>query len=137
MSGEIRIMIYNNSSFNNKGENVMTMEQLDQVVEAILAGKYSWACLLILRSVGYNPMHYIPYRTYNRLIKENIKGCHTNKNQTTSPKLEESTSKSNSHTLSESIKDLPYLESVDRTKVRVKGGDSSCYSYASIFSIKW
>ena len=44
-------------------------EQLDQVVEAILAGKYSWACVLMLRFVGYNPMHYIPYRTYNRILK--------------------------------------------------------------------
>ncbi|MCJ8279018.1 MAG: HetP family heterocyst commitment protein, partial [Rivularia sp. ALOHA_DT_140] len=45
-------------------------EQFDQVVEAILAGKYSWACVLMLRFAGYNPLHYIPYRTYNRLIKE-------------------------------------------------------------------
>ena len=45
-------------------------EQFDQVIEAILAGKYSWACVLMLRFAGYNPLHYIPYRTYNRLIKE-------------------------------------------------------------------
>ncbi|MEL6165417.1 MAG: HetP family heterocyst commitment protein, partial [Cyanobacteria bacterium J06628_3] len=30
-------------------------EQFDQVVEAILAGKYSWACVLMLRFAGYNP----------------------------------------------------------------------------------
>lgn len=130
-------MSYNNSSFKNDQAGVMTMEQFEQVVEAILAGKYSWACLLILRSVGYNPMHYIPYRTYNRLIKENIQGCHAKKNQTPSQEQGELTSKSNSHKLSESIKDLPYLESIDRTKVRVKGGDSPVYSYASIFSVKW
>ena len=29
-------------------------EQFDQVVEAILAGKYSWACVLMLRFSGYN-----------------------------------------------------------------------------------
>jgi hypothetical protein len=46
-------------------------EEFDQVVEAILSGKYSWACVLMLRFVGYNPLHYIPYRTYNRLLKEN------------------------------------------------------------------
>jgi hypothetical protein len=46
-------------------------QQFDQIVEAILAGKYSWACVLILRVAGYNPLHYIPYRTYNRLLKEN------------------------------------------------------------------
>ncbi len=56
-----------NSNFNKK----INPEQLDQIVEAILAGKYSWACVLILRLAGYNPLHYIPYRTYNRLLKEN------------------------------------------------------------------
>ncbi|NEQ28069.1 MAG: HetP family heterocyst commitment protein, partial [Microcoleus sp. SIO2G3] len=29
----------------------------------------SWACVLILRSAGYNPLHYLPYRTYARLVK--------------------------------------------------------------------
>jgi hypothetical protein len=54
-----------------KPEKVMTTEQFDRVVEAILAGKYSWACVLILRFAGYNPLQYVPYRTYNRLIKDN------------------------------------------------------------------
>ncbi|MBD6616393.1 heterocyst formation protein HetP-like protein [Komarekiella sp. 'clone 1'] len=46
-------------------------EQLNQVIEAIVDGRYSWACVLILRFVGYNPLHFIPQRTYSRLIKEN------------------------------------------------------------------
>lgn len=49
----------------------MSAEQFDQVVTAIVEGKYSWACVLILRCAGYNPAHYLPYRTYKRLIKEN------------------------------------------------------------------
>lgn len=49
----------------------MSAEQFDQVVTAIVEGKYSWACVLILRYAGYNPAHYLPYRTYKRLIKEN------------------------------------------------------------------
>lgn len=49
----------------------MTPDQFEQVVKAILEGKYSWACVLILRFAGYNPAHYIPYRTYKRLIKSN------------------------------------------------------------------
>jgi hypothetical protein len=85
--------------------------------------------LLILRSVGYNPMHYIPYRTYNRLMKEHLQGRNSKSNQATSPKLEESASYSKSRKLSESIQDLPYLESIDRTNVRVKGGFSSFSSY--------
>lgn len=56
---------------NSKLDKVMTTEQFDRIVDAILSGKYSWACLLILRFAGYNPLHYIPYRTYNRIMKEN------------------------------------------------------------------
>lgn len=48
----------------------MDLEQFDCIVKAIVEGKYSWACVLILRFAGYNPAHYIPYRTYKRLIKE-------------------------------------------------------------------
>lgn len=47
-------------------------EQLDEVVEAIQAGKYSWACVLLLQNLGKNPMEHIPYRTYHRLQKENL-----------------------------------------------------------------
>lgn len=49
----------------------MSTEQFEQIVTAIVDGKYSWACVLILRFAGYNPAHYIPYRTYKRLIKDN------------------------------------------------------------------
>ncbi|WP_156119670.1 HetP family heterocyst commitment protein [Leptolyngbya sp. KIOST-1] len=49
----------------------MSAEQLDQIVTAIVEGKYSWACVLILRCAGYNPADYMPYRTYKRLVKEN------------------------------------------------------------------
>jgi hypothetical protein len=55
----------------SKFQKAMTPDQFTQVVDAILEGKYSWACVLILRFAGYNPLHYIPYRTYNRLMKEN------------------------------------------------------------------
>lgn len=49
----------------------MTDEQFNQVINAVLDGKYSWACALVLRYSGYNPLDYIPYRTYYRLSKEN------------------------------------------------------------------
>ena len=57
-------------------------QELDRIVEAILQGKYSWACVLFLRYVGYNPIQYLPYRTYNRLLKENS-GCITQANSRT------------------------------------------------------
>jgi len=52
----------------------MTPEQMSQVIEAIVDGKYSWACVLMLRFIGYNPIDYIPYRTYARIIKDNKVG---------------------------------------------------------------
>ena len=58
-------------SSDTKLDKVMTDEQFNQIVEAILSGKYSWACVLILRFAGYNPLHYLPYRTYKRLMKDN------------------------------------------------------------------
>jgi hypothetical protein len=58
-------------SLGTKQDKAMTQEQFNRVVEAIVEGKYSWACVLILRFAGYNPLHYIPYRTYKRLLKEN------------------------------------------------------------------
>lgn len=70
-------MLYHNS----KLDKVMTREQLDLILEAILAGKYSWACVLILRYGGHNPLDYIPYRTFNRLMKENCQGCKPSKHR--------------------------------------------------------
>jgi hypothetical protein len=52
-------------------ENLITPEELNQIIEVIADGRYSWACVLILRFIGYNPLHYIPQRTYSRLMKEN------------------------------------------------------------------
>lgn len=71
-----------NSSFHNHSNSratvqsgrIMTPEQMNQVIEAIIDGKYSWACVLMLHCIGYNPIDYIPYRTYARIIKDNKVG---------------------------------------------------------------
>lgn len=49
----------------------MNKNQIEEIIKAIIAGKYSWACVLTLRFNGYDPLHYIPYRTYIRLLKDN------------------------------------------------------------------
>lgn len=51
----------------------MNNKQVEEVIKAILGRKYSWACVLILRFHGYDPVDYIPYRTYIRLLKENYR----------------------------------------------------------------
>ncbi|MBU7583726.1 MAG: HetP family heterocyst commitment protein [Nostoc sp. TH1S01] len=63
-------MNYQMPSSQKNFHSLITPEQLDQVIEAISDGRYSWACVLILRFVGYNPIHFMPQRTYSRLIKE-------------------------------------------------------------------
>ncbi|MDP5338998.1 MAG: HetP family heterocyst commitment protein [Nodularia sp. (in: cyanobacteria)] len=60
-----------NNSCNTQTAKKINTEQIEQIIKAIIAGKYSWACVLILRFSGYNPIDYIPYRTYIRLLKNN------------------------------------------------------------------
>lgn len=121
-------MISNSSSFTQDTGFHMTNEQRDRVIEAILAGKYSWACLLLLRSFGYNPMHYIPYRTYNRLMKENVRGDRAQSSSNTSQSPDESACLTRSKQCA-SIRDLPYVETLNDRSVRVKGGCSFLSSY--------
>ncbi|WP_442947800.1 HetP family heterocyst commitment protein [Nostoc sp.] len=108
-------------------DKTVKAQQFDKVVEAILAGKYSWACVLMLRFTGYNPLHYIPYRTYNRLLKENSKASRTNQQQSENIKMLKhandsiSDSNSSSSCLSK-IKDRAYLEVVGKQKTEIRGG---------------
>ncbi|NWF62455.1 MAG: HetP family heterocyst commitment protein [Fischerella sp.] len=109
-------------------EKTLNSEQFDQLVEAILAGKYSWACVLMLRFAGYNPLHYIPYRTYNRLIKENsqLKRASQQRNENLKiaklPSDKRSDSNPAQSCLSK-IKDLAYLEVVGKQKREIRGGN--------------
>ncbi len=113
----------NSSKFDQK----INPEQLDRVVEAILAGKYSWACVLMLRFAGYNPLHYIPYRTYNRLLKENSQVNKSNQQQNEDIKIAKLSSDKRSDVSVSSgclskIKDLAYLEVVGKQKTEIRGG---------------
>lgn len=108
-------------------------EQLNEIIEAILAGKYSWACFLLLRCTGYDPLHYIPYRTYNRLVKENCHVGSSNRHITDTVKPDNQRSEINSVTTSSQgslskIKDLGYLEVVGKQKTQVRGGILNPYT---------
>lgn len=106
-------------SNNQELDKAMTPEQFAQVVDAILAGKYSWACVLILRFAGYNPLHYIPYRTYNRLMKEN------------NPFYQKRKDKKQERKSKHKISDLAYLESLDHHQAQVKGGKSDKHLFST------
>jgi hypothetical protein len=114
------------TNISHKLNKPINPEQLDQVVEAILAGKYSWACVLMLRFAGYNPLHYIPYRTYNRLLKENTQQIRSNQQHNENLQIVKSSSEKRSEgNLSASclskIKDLAYLEVVGKHQTEVRG----------------
>ena len=103
-------------------------EQLDQVVEAILAGKYSWACVLMLRLVGYNPLHYIPYRTYNRLLKENSRTGRSNSQQNENlkiakPAMEKKSEGHIAHSHLSKLKDLAYMEIGGKQKAEARNSN--------------
>lgn len=102
----------------SKQTKAMTNEQFEQIVEAIMAGKYSWACVLILRFAGYNPLHYIPYRTYNRLLKDN---CLQSKSTQEAPSVVKPSQGFSQGQVTQ-IENLNHTEQVDRDSTKVRGG---------------
>jgi len=106
-------MTYQFTASNTNRQQGMTSEQLNEILEAILDGKYSWACVLMLRFAGHNPLHYIPYRTYNRLQKQN---CQQQEKASSSSK------QSSSKNCLGKITDLAHLEVLDEQSAQVCGG---------------
>lgn len=56
---------------NMEPKTLMNKKQFEEIIKAILDRQYSWACVLMLQFHGYEPLNYIPYRTYIRLFKKN------------------------------------------------------------------
>lgn len=121
-------MTYQTSYPSMNIDKKMNPEQFAQVVDAILEGKYSWACVLILRFTGYNPLHYIPYRTYNRLLKENCQVGRSSRRATNSVNTDNLGSQSSSissQKLLNKIDDLAYLELLEKQHTQIEGRGSS------------
>ena len=98
-------MNYSASYSQKDFHTVITPEQFNHIIEAIADGRYSWACVLILRYIGYNPIHYIPQRTYSRLIKENrqISALGTASKQKTKADIQASVNSPNYRDLSQLV----------------------------------
>ncbi|MBE9043187.1 HetP family heterocyst commitment protein [Pleurocapsales cyanobacterium LEGE 10410] len=117
-----------------KLDEVMESSKFDRIVAAILAGKYSWACVLMLRFAGYNPLHYIPYRTYNRLMKSHAQQNASERPVTDSLSQQDrdclavKAAKSASNKSSYQINDLSYLETVSREEKQLHGGNRTYLS---------
>ncbi|XGB43012.1 MAG: HetP family heterocyst commitment protein [Nodosilinea sp. LVE1205-7] len=111
------------SKFTSNRNNSLSEEQLNEIIAAIISGKYSWACLLLLRFCGYNPLDYIPYRTFNRLIKEH---SYANSNELydsmNSSKLDQNSV----------AKDLSYLNDLDHQNQRIFGGSFFTSEYSNL-----
>ncbi|MDJ0682852.1 MAG: HetP family heterocyst commitment protein [Xenococcaceae cyanobacterium MO_167.B52] len=113
---------------------VIDPSKFELIVSAISSGKYSWACLLILRFTGYNPLHYIPYRTYSRLMKNNsqktsinqLQENHANQNQKS---LTNQSTKLSSPQPSYQINDLSYSEVVSQPEKEEVHGGNKVYAF--------
>jgi hypothetical protein len=119
---------------NQRFNKAINPEEFNQIIEAILDGKYSWACVLLLRCAGYNPLQYIPYRTYNRLLKENCQLGRSKQGKTDTLKLvtQDTVSKSDnpaSQKGSSKIVDLNYQEVVDEENAHIRGGSVASWSF--------
>ena len=92
---------------------------MDKIIGLILQGKYSTACLLLLESTGQDPLHYIPYRTYNRLQKQ--------RQQTAiaSAKANREKLRATENSLRSRLSDLDYVETVSDESASMPGGTAS------------
>ncbi|NET30947.1 MAG: HetP family heterocyst commitment protein [Cyanothece sp. SIO1E1] len=107
-------------------EFLVNSEQLNQIIEAIIAGKYSRACALLLKFVGYNPLHYIPYRTYSRAMKYdcgiNNEKTYSSGNRPRQQPLDVDTRDLVTRKSASRIDDLSYLETVQDQHSAIRGG---------------
>ncbi|MGF1521514.1 MAG: HetP family heterocyst commitment protein [Leptolyngbyaceae cyanobacterium] len=99
----------------------LSEEQFSQVLSAIIDGKYSWACALLLRFTGHDPRNYLPYRTYIRLIKERCQRSEASSNLKGSPSKTLSGS-SGMKKRQRKIVDLNHMETLDDISSKVVGG---------------
>ncbi|MEM8611783.1 MAG: HetP family heterocyst commitment protein [Cyanobacteria bacterium P01_H01_bin.105] len=113
----------------------MSEEEFALIIDAILNGKYSWACVLILKNAGYEPGHYIPYRTLNRLIKENgfpsctpPNLCQNNKSHSRRSHHRSSNQSANP-SATKDIRDLAYLELTAHESKKIKGGHFAAWTH--------
>ncbi len=135
-------MSYQISSSQKTYHKSISPEQLNQVIEAITEGRYSWACVLILRFVGYNPLHFMPQRTYSRLIKENTQpqstliSNATNRNLSASlqSSMNGSAKRASSQVLNK-INDLDYMETSDKKQSSLTGGTNVFEGAEGVFAL--
>jgi len=97
---------------------VISEAKMQEIIDFILQGKYSSACVLLLEETGHEPLHYIPYRTYNRLQKQRLQEVKSH-NAAVIPSSPPVTP------LKKRIADLDYIESLaDHPSSPISGGNA-------------
>ncbi|MGB7087128.1 MAG: HetP family heterocyst commitment protein [Phormidesmis sp.] len=99
-------------------------DKMEGIVDAILEGKYSYACLIMLEAAGYDPMQYIPYRTYNRLQKQHQANYRSVCGSVSKVSL-----------IRSKISDLEYVENLGKDDNSVGGGHGYFHGEYSINNI--
>lgn len=104
---------------------VIPEDKMDEVIDHILQGKYSGACLMLLEATGHNPLQYMPYRTYNRLQKQRLQATRekADVNKTASIK-----------TMSVKVVDLDYVDSLEEQISTAKQGGMKRKEIADIIN---
>ncbi len=108
----------------NQTSAAISEDKMDSIVDAILEGQYSYACLILLEETGHDPVQYIPYRTYNRLQKQRQMN-HLAKRQVMAKSIAKSIAQVSELRCKKSeiaIADIDYVETLHPTYDVVSGG---------------
>lgn len=103
----------------HQASTAIDSDVLERIIDAILDGKYSYACLMTLEATGYDPLQYIPYRTYNRLQKQRQAICRTAHQRTV-----HQTTVSKVSSIGAKISDIEHVDSLSNRDRRIEGGSS-------------
>jgi hypothetical protein len=101
-------------------ERQLKSEEMDQILSAILSGKYSWACALILQFTGHEPLNYLPQRTYTRIMRENWYA--PNHKKSAPPAPTNPYPNWHNHQSNRLLRDLDYHDRADHEAERLQGG---------------
>ncbi|MBD2292459.1 HetP family heterocyst commitment protein [Anabaena sphaerica FACHB-251] len=80
-------MIQENFEQNQQLDKIFKHSQFQEIIKAIIFGKYSWACVLFLHYSGCDPLDYIPQETYSQLVQDNYIFTGNNHDSTPDKKL--------------------------------------------------
>jgi len=106
---------------------VISQDKMDKIIDAVIDGKYSYACLIMLEEAGYDPAQYITYRTYNRLQKQHRASYQPS--QTAAAEIASLRSKIAAQKIAASqIADIDYVDSLQTQEKGLSGGYGACKS---------